>query len=245
MKVIAIKSTKKIIKGFTYEVINLHNDGKNNRWLEGIVEIKNIGRFTVNNFTTEDKKPLPKINIVTPKEEVKILQYGDLKKGDILICKSDSYKTLVKDGMYKIEDLITRSSQRTGWNGSTSTYSEHFIKFEGVSRKLIFSNWRFNKLPSDQAREMVLNQVLYDEDDNVVRTDFKAVRKIEFVKNKELELMKVLSKSMLDENRHHLDMIDWGCQQICKNMNITKVDYTKLLSMTLQDILNLIETKEE
>jgi hypothetical protein len=244
MKVIAIKSTKKILKGCSYTVSSLYNDGTNQVWFEGKLHIKGIGRFSVNNFTTEDNKPLPKVNIIEKVEQRKPFEFSDIKKGDILICKTDSYTTLVKDAMYKIEDLSTKTQLKTRWNGSQYTYNENYIKFEGVSRKLIFNNFRFEKLPSDQTREITLNKVLYDEDDDIVRTDFKSNRKIDFIKNKELELMKVLSRSLLDENRHHLNIIDWGCIQINKNLKLVNDDYSELLNMKLVDILELIESQK-
>lgn len=244
MKVIAVRSTKKIIKGCSYVASSLYNDGTNRVWVEGKVHIKDIGRFSVNNFTTEDNKPLPKINIIEKIDQRKPFEFSDIKKGDILICKTDKYVTLVKNAMYKIEDFSTKTYSKSRWNGTQYTYSENYIKFEGVSRKLIFNNYRFDKLPSDQAREIVLNKVLYDEDDDIIRTDFKSNRKIDFIKNKELELMKVISRSLLDDNRHHLDIIDWGCIQIDKNLKLVKDDYSDLLNMKLVDILKLIEAQK-
>ena len=63
------------------------------------------------------------------------------------------------------------------------------------------------------------------------------------VANKELELMNMLSKSIIDPNRHHLSIIDWACQKSGTNLGITSDDYSDLLSMSLKDILEKIETK--
>ena len=61
--------------------------------------------------------------------------------------------------------------------------------------------------------------------------------------NKNLELVKNLSRSIVDENRHHLSIIDWACQKSGTNLGITSDDYSFLMNMTLKDILEKIETK--
>ena len=47
MIVVCKRPTKRLIKGVRYEVENLWNDGTSQRWLEGKVSIKDIGRFSV------------------------------------------------------------------------------------------------------------------------------------------------------------------------------------------------------
>ena len=88
---------------------------------------------------------------------------------------------------------------------------------------------------------MSLNQVLYDEDDKVIRTDFKKQRKLDFVVNKELFFMELLSKSILDKNRHDIDIIDWACVQSKKKIDLTREDFDDVLNMSLGDILKLID----
>jgi len=87
---------------------------------------------------------------------------------------------------------------------------------------------------------MALGQLLYDEETGVITTN--DVRKIDLVKNKNLELVRLVSKSILDPNRHVLKILDWGIQQVSKKVDVKADDYEELLNMSLKDILELIET---
>jgi len=241
MIVICKRATKRLVKGVRYETGSLYNDGTNQHWQEGTVEILGVGRFVVDNFTDIDGKSLPKTNIIVPRAPINDLKFSDITKGDILVCTSDSYKTLGKGCMYQIEQLVTKTSQRVGWNKQTYNHTEHTIKFVGIPRVLKFSPWRFRKLSPQEAREISLNSVLHGEEPAIVKS--KDIRKIELVTNKELELMGMLSKSIIDPNRHHLSIIDWACQKSGSNLGITSDDYSSLMNMTLKDILEKIETK--
>lgn len=242
MIVICKKPTKRLVKGVRYETGSLYNDGTTNQlWLEGTVEILDVGRFVVDNFTDVDGNPLPKTNIVVPRAPIHNLEFKDLSKGDILVCISDNYKTMGKGCMYQIEELITKSYQKMGWNKQPFTHTEQSIKFVGIPRTLKFSYWRFRKLSPQEAREISLNSVLHGEEPVIVKS--KDIRKLELVANKELELMSVLSKSIIDPNRHFLSIIDWACQKSGTNLGITSEDYATLLNMSLKDILEKIDTK--
>jgi hypothetical protein len=242
MIVICKKATKKMVKGLRYEVLNLHNDGTSHRWQEGKVEILGFGRFVVGNFTDTDGNPLPQIKIVNPIPRVANLEFSDLKKGDILVCRTDRYKTIAKDAMYKIESLKEVVTVKAGWNKQPYNHTERSIKFEGLPRSMKFNSWVFRKLTPEESREISLNKILHDEDAKVV-TDSKT-RKIDLVINKNLELMKNLSKSIIDENRHHLSILDWSCYKTGSMMGIVKEDYNELMNMSLKDILELIETSK-
>jgi hypothetical protein len=143
--------------------------------------------------------------------------------------------------MYQIENLITKTYQKVGWNKQPYTHIENSIKFVGIPRVLKFSYWRFRKLSPQEAREISLNSVLHGEEPAIVKS--KDIRKIELVTNKELELMGMLSKSIIDPNRHHLSIVDWACQKSGTNLGITPDDYATILNMSLKDILEKIETK--
>ena len=132
MIVICKKATKKMVKGLRYEVLNLYNDGTSAKWQEGKIEILGFGRFVVGNFTDTDGKPLPKVKIVNPVPRVVNLEFSDLKKDDILVCRSDRYKTIAKDAMYKIDSLKEVTTQKLGWNKKPYNHSERTIKFEGI-----------------------------------------------------------------------------------------------------------------
>jgi hypothetical protein len=243
MIVICKKGTKKMVKGLRYEVLNLWNDGTCARWQDGKIEILGFGRFVVGNFTDTDGKPLPKIKIVNPIPRVKNLEFTDLSKGDILVCKSDHYKTIAKDAMYKIESLKEVVTAKMGWNKQPYNHTERTIKLEGLPRSMKFNSWVFRKLTPEESREINLNKILHNEDAKVI-TDSKT-RKIDLVINKNLELMKNLSRSIVDENRHHLSILDWACYKTGSTMGIVKEDYNDLMNMSLKNILELIETKSK
>jgi hypothetical protein len=239
MVVICKKATMKLVKGLPYQVVSLENSNKDKI---GKVWIKDIGCYTVNNFETTDGEPLPKIDIKRKKEDIEYpLEFSKLLKGDILICKTDSYKTLVKGGMYKIDELSSVSKQIRNWSGVIYTHIDNYVRFEGVSRKLMFSSWKFKKLSTDDVREMTLELILNDTPDKVTRTDFKNVRKIEHIENKENELISILAKSILDVNRHNLSIVEWAVQQLGRKMDLEISDYNNLLSMKLEDILKIID----
>jgi len=104
----------------------------------------------------------------------------------------------------------------------------------GIPRKLKFSS-NFRKLSDQETREISLNSLLNGEEPVIVKS--KDIRKIEMVANKELELMTILSKSIIDPNRHHLSIVDWACQKSGSNLGVTPEDYSTLLNMSLKDIL--------
>lgn len=240
MIVICKKGSTRLVKGLRYEVVAMNNSPASSY---NSVRIKDFGAYSVKNFTTTDGNELPKIDIPLPQNfyRSRLLKPEEVKKGDIIVCTRDTYKTLVQDGMYRIEEISVKSTPRTSYNGTIlSPNVEHFIKLEGVKRKLKFNGWTFRKLTTAEAREMALGQLLFDEETGVITTN--DVRKIDLVKNKNLELVRLVSKSILDPNRHGLKILDWGIQQVSKKTEVTAGDYEDLLNMSLKDILELIET---
>ena len=240
MIVICKKSTKKLVKGVKYNAIGLWNSGINNSTHEGNAFIENFGMYSINNFTDIDGKPLPKIviNIKPPNNES--LDFKDVKKGDILVCKNDQYKTLIKGGKYIIDELNENPSIYINWNGVKCSRIVKTIKFEGIKRHFSFNGWAFRKLTKSETREMSLGSVLNNEELDIIKTG--KVNKFDFIDNKELELIKILSKSILDPNRHQLSIIDWACQMSSNNIGITPNNYNMFMNMTLKEILELIET---
>lgn len=238
MIVICKKPTKKLVKGLRYEVQNLYNDGKNQRWIESKVEIKGIGRYSVDNFTDIDGNPLPKINILTPRPSFVSLSFEDVKEGDILVCKTDSYKTLAKDGMYRVSKLIQKTTDYKNYSGSTYQRTEKSIQFEGIKRAIKFSSWKFRKLTAEESRELQLSSLLNGEKPNIITS--ASIRKIDLTVNKELLLLQILSKSILDESRHHLSVLEWAIQKVGSNYSIRKEDFSTLLEMPLKEVLDKI-----
>ncbi len=232
MKVICIKPTKRLVKNFAYEAVQLWNDGTNARWIEGNVEISGMGRFVVTNFRDTSGNPLPKINI---KKQVSSMpensNFSDLSVGDILVCRSDSYKSLLEGGYYRIENLIKKSDRSYG----------NLVKFEGIKRSLIFSPWRFRKLSAEESREMSLNSLLNNEEPNIIKS--VSIRKIDLIKNKEEFLIDILAKSIGDKSRHHLSIVEWACEKIGSKMGIVPADFDCIIDMPLGEILKFSERK--
>lgn len=240
MIVICKKETKKLVKGLRYEVQNLWNNGQNQSWMEGKIEVKGVsGRYSVNNFTDVNGNSLPNVNHNNVQTSINNLKFSELKKEDILVCKVDSYKTLMKGGLYKIEKLESNTYERGSIYGRKWTYTEEYVKFEGIKRKLRFNPRRFRKLTPEESREIQLGSLLENKDPDIIKT--VDIDKFEKLLNKEKFLMEALSKSILDTNRHHLSILEWACKKSSGNISITEDNYKDLLEMPLKDILQKIE----
>jgi hypothetical protein len=227
MKVISKVSNKRLIKGHEYEVESIYNDGTSNSWLEGKLSIGNLGRFRVDNFKMPDNKAVPKIKL--EKVALKSKDVKETEIGDLLICKVDSYVLFNKDSLYKVKDIKEVEK--------FNRYKEVSVKFEGINRWIKLSNWNFRQLTDQEKRELSLNYLLNNENPDIVN---KVERKIDLDKNKNESLMKEISKSILDRNRHHLSIIEWAIEKTGSRSKIKKEDFEDILNMKLGDILNQI-----
>lgn len=241
MIAICKRPTKRLVKGARYEIDSIWNDGTSQRWLEGRLYIKGIGRFRVDNFTDIDGKELPKIQKVNPVQTTfsARLKFEDLKEGDILVCSSSNYKTLVEGGMYQIEKLIDKSAPQTGYNGSTWIRHDQSVKLVGVKRALKFNSWNFRRLSAEETREMSLNELLYDEAAPVIKS--KPKKKIDLMPNKERLVIDILFKAVVDPNRHAITIPEWAIQKTAPKLELEAEDFAHLMEMPLKDILNLME----
>lgn len=236
MIVISKVANKKLLKGHRYEVQNLWNNGSNQRWVEGKIQLVGFGRYSVDSFTDSSGNPIAKVNYTSTQPQVeRFIKFEDCKEGEILVCNSDNYKTLAKGSMYKIEKLEKIETEVTGWNSKKWTRVEASIKFVGIKRKLKFNGWAFRKLTTEESRNISLGSILTGEEPVIVKTT--DIRKIDIVANKEKALMEAISKTLLDENRHHLSIIDWTCQKTGEKLRIKPEDFKDLLEMKLSDIL--------
>lgn len=238
MIIISKKGTRKIVKGHRYEVLTMYNANGN-----GSVYLKGIGRYSVSNFTDINGNDLPKTDIKpAPTHPVKRKNFSDLKVGDIIVCESDRYTTLSKGVKYRISELNTKVIPRKSWNGSPlPPYNKERVKFEGSTRFYDYNSWKFRALNLDESRELQLSSVLEGKEESYA-IDTKA-RKIDKVENKDLELIKVLAKSIIDGYRHELSVVEWGCQKSSGKLKLNKDDFKHLLKMPLKDILKIVETK--
>lgn len=242
MIVISKIANKKLLKGHRYEVQQLWNAGNNQRWVEGKIQLLGFGRYSVDNFTDTSGNPLPKTNYTSTQPQIeRFIKYEDCKVGEILVCNSDHYKTLAKGSMYKIEKLDKVETEVNGWGGNKWVRKDESIKFEGINRKLKFNGWAFRKLTAEETRDISLGSILNGEEPAIIKT--ASIRKIDMVVNKEKALMEVIAKTLIDENRHHLSIVDWSCQKTGEKLRINPDDFKELLDMKLSDILAKIETK--
>jgi Glu-tRNA(Gln) amidotransferase subunit E-like FAD-binding protein len=235
MRVIYKGNSKKLIKNNTYEVDYLYNNGTNNNWIEGTIIINGI-RFNVNKFVNEQGTSVDKVNYVRNTISIKneYTDFSNLQVGDILICLTDTLKSLSKDKMYIISNLETERVNKTPRH-----YSLNYVTLEGINKRFIYSIWKFKKLDSNIVREIAIESLLENKTPNYVT--YIPKRKIELSDNKNKDLIILLAKSILDKNRHKLSILDWACQQLGNNLSVNKEDYNDLLNMKLGDILKLIE----
>jgi len=234
MNIIFKSQSKRLIKGNSYEVECLFNSGTGTRsWMNGKVKLKNIsGFFSVNSFTDTNGKELPKIDwgSLTVKTWTS-LKFEDLKVGDILICTSDNYKTLLNGGYYKIEGLSSVKKSQY--------YNENKIKLTGVSRTLKFNSWCFRKMSTEELRDANLNELLYNKSVPVIKSAIS--RKFDYIEDKNKALLEIISKSILDTNRHKLSVVDWACLKIGDKLGIKPSDFSEILELSLKDILEQIK----
>jgi hypothetical protein len=139
--------------------------------------------------------------------------------------------------MYKIEDKQEVNINHGSWKSK-----DNYIKLKGVKRKLKFSPWRFRNLTPEEYREISLKSILDGEEPELITTT--NLRKIDMVINKEKELIRVLAKSILDVNKHHLSTLDWACLKSGDGMKITTEDYKPLLDLKLSEILQILDSNE-
>ena len=239
MIVISKIENKRLIKGHRYEVQDLWNSGSNQRWVEGKVHLVGFGRYSVDSFTDDNGNPLPKTNYSSNKQAPISIRFEDCKEGEILICNTDRYKTLTKGAMYKIQSLKSVEFESSGFNGRKFIRVENTIKFEGFNRYLKFNGWSFRKLTPGESREISLSSILNGEEPNIIKT--KDIRGIDLSLNKYKSLMEIISKTILDSNRHHLSIIDWSCKKTGDKLKIIPEDFNELLNMTLSEILEKLE----
>lgn len=240
MIVICKKGTKRLIKGHRYEVEGLWNDGTNQSWMEGKLSIKDIGRFSVSGFTDAYGNEVPNINIIKSLPSTTRLTFNSLKKGDIIVCKTDRYTLFAKGCMYKISDLSRVTKKLKNWQVVEYEHHTDRIKFEGINRWIKFSGYDFRSLTTEEQRENSLNSVLLGKDPDFIKSK---QRKIELVPNKNVALMQTISKSILDSNRHHLSILEWAIEKIGSPLKVNETDYSHLMDMKLSDILKLIDNK--
>jgi hypothetical protein len=232
MKVIAKKGNRKLLKGHAYEVDFFNNDSNNNsqgyRYAYKRLSIPGKGWYNCDDFTLTDGNPLPP---TTYDKRVKTepTKITDLKKGDIVVCQSDSrFKYLIEGGKYRISDIRVQSS---------GSWSSGDIRLEGYNRWLMWSPWSFRKLSLQESRDLALSQI-FDKEENF-SVEFK--RKFEQKENKDQVLIETLAKSMLDRHRHELGLVDWACEKSGGHLKLSPEDFNHLMDKPLKEIIEMFD----
>jgi hypothetical protein len=228
MNVISLKSNTKLLKGVVYEAESFDNTvAPGKRYHRQYIRIKGFGSYLCKNFSDTNGKPLPNIAYTNPNSTPASndrIDASTLKKNDIVVCKSDRYKYLIKGGKYKIQEVK-----------DANTWRAH-IKLEGYGRWINFSNWAFRKLSLQESRELALSQI-FNQPENF---SVEFVRKFDKESNKTKILIQSLAKSILDPYRHHYDIVDWTIEKT-KYQGFKKEDFSEILKMPLSEILKSYE----
>ena len=243
MKVLHKTGTKRLLKGFAYDVLKMQNapNLSKSSYYRTFIRLKDFGNFRPTSFTDMNGNELPEIDWISSefKETSTRLEYSHLKVGDILVCQTDRFTKLTKDGRYKISEL----SEKKDIPKRLGVYHKlQYIKFEGYERKFQFNSWTFRKLSLSETRQVGLSSILENKTESFsVNT---SSRKIDMLGDKNLKLIENIARSIVDYNRHGISVIDWACKMTGKNLGITPEDYNELIKMPFHEILKYIDSKE-
>lgn len=223
MIVISLKSNTKLIKGHEY-IANSFDNTNSMNWYSGYISIKGFGRYKCEDFTDTSGNPLPQINYTNPSNTIQQFNVRNLKVGDIIVCNTNKYKYLVKEGKYKISHINFKTQYTTK------------IKLQGYNTWLNWSNGYFRKLSLQESRDIAISQI-FDQPENF---NVEFIRKFDKEKNKTKILLETIAKSIIDPYRHHLDIIEWGIHKE-KYQQLTREDFSEMLQKPLGEILELYE----
>ena len=229
MQVISLKSNSKLLKGMTYEAYSFDNTLPNStqRYHRQSIEIKGFGWYLCKNFSDTNGKPLPTIKYTSPnasQRRVETVDARSLKKNDIIVCKSDKYKYLVRGGKYRISEVKDANTWRAQ------------IKLEGYSRWLSFSSWAFRILSLQESRELALSSI-FNQPENF---SVEFVRKFDKEKNQTKVLVESIAKSILDPYRHHYDILGWTIEK-SKYQGLKKEDFDQIMNMPFGELLKMCD----
>ncbi len=229
MKVICIRPSSKLLKNHVYECDFYNtqiNQWKTNRsantsktYYNNRLHIVGFGWYGTNSFTKEDGTIIPLNGLYDARPKVKTVGEEILKAGDIVVCNTNRYKNFIKGNKYKVTEVIISKFRKK-------------IKIEGYNRLLTY-NCNFKKLGEQESRDIYLNSVLNG-------VEIKTEIGIKGVENKDKLLLEILSKSILDVNRHDLSIVDWAIEKHSK-CGLIREDFESLLSKSLSEIIESIK----
>lgn len=219
MKLICVRSNKKLLKGQTYECDYINTTmGSLGRFRNNIVNIVGFGRYSTSGFRMEDDSIIPLDYTFDNRAKFTPIFLQDINVGDWVICNTNSYKSLIFGQRYQIEEVI--KSREVNWS------SRHKMKLKG-SKRFIDFGYNFKLLSKDESRDISLSALL---DNKVLDGE---VGKID---DRDKMLMLMLSKSIIDPNRHKLSIVEWAIEKYGK-CGINEDDFKTLLNKKLKTIL--------
>lgn len=229
MNVISLKSNKKLLKGTTYEAESFDNTPAPGKRHRNSIYIKGFGWYLCKNFTDTSGNTLPQINYVSPTSSRHSttndrIDASTLQKNDIVVCKSDNYKYLIKGGKYRISEVRNANTWRAQ------------MKLEGYTRWITFSNWSFRKLSLQESRDLALSQI-FNQPENF---SVEFVRKFDKEQNKTKVLVQSIAKSILDPYRHQHDVLGWTIEKT-KYQGLKTEDFAEIMNMPFSEVLKAYE----
>jgi hypothetical protein len=247
MKVICTGNTKRLVKGSTYEVIDLKNINTGGNYFRPYIVIKlndtTNCRLHIRNFKLENGDPLPEINWSSDEWKNSQTEYGQsrisstnpIKIGDYVSYTRNSHKGLIPYKIYKVSNV--REFQHKSYGGTTWTELE--LQVEGSRR--FYKTYSFRKCTPQVTREISLN-TLFDEETGVMSVD-KSIRKIDTYDDtsKEKLLIKILMSASLDMNRNNMTIIEWACNKTGNQYDVKPDDFNSIITNSLSSILDKLD----
>jgi hypothetical protein len=242
MKVVCkTNNSKRLVKGAIYDVHRLENLTTLMRKVIPRIWVDingSICSFSINNFKLESGDKFPEINwtsdyykqILTEHTQTRI--DNSIKKGDYVVYKRSSHKSLVANCKYKVADV--REVTHKGY-GSTN-WTELEIQIEGSKR--FYKRYSFRKCSVQEAREISLGEVL-GEETGLAKSLGKDERKIDQYddETKERMLTKILFSASLDPNRNNMTVVQWACNKTGSNLSLIEADFEPIINKSIKSII--------
>ncbi len=233
MKVIALKNTKNLVKGATYDVYRLFAAGNYKRVVIKLNKDNKVN-YAITNFKLSDGNPIPLIDWKSDEIEDRPIYIDErnIKIGDYIKYTRNSHVGLINGSIYKIEDI--KISKRSTY----SNYSDISIKIYGS--KTYYKSYSFVKCSDQESREIQLKS-LFEEESGFMVAD-KNVNKLSFYSEDEQKVILInsLMTSALDKKRNNMSVVDWALKKV-NNYNIKEEDYKNILDQNFNTILEIFK----
>lgn len=231
MNVIALKSTNKLIKGKTYKVISYNPPDS----IRIKINEESSERFNSNFFEPENGKKYPTDTWVNPEFLKEMDEYNlideKIKIGDYVKVIHDRSKLLIKNKIYKVEDLLIKEIT-SAW---FPIRYKIWIKPEGSKR--FYNSNNFFKVSDSKSREIAIQKIIDEKVEDLCKIDHNT-RKLDLLEDSEKYkiLKKIIIKSAQDRFRNGMDCIDWAIKtnEIYK---LRREDFDPFMSLTLKEFL--------